>query len=173
MTRALLLLCPLLAACGRDSYLVYSVALAAPTLSDGCWYPSSSAPPDEAEDASTARTRATWVVFEAPDDRVMLDVGDSVLDGAATDAGWAFASERVDVQFTMPDGTGDRYTTTVATDVAMAEDHGAISGTFTQSVDIACSGATCGQTIPPCTTTTGFAGSRVEDVELDVALATP
>lgn len=164
-----LLLFPL-AACQADTFTLYAIALGSPSLSDGCWFPDSSPPPDQADDRSNERARATWALFEGPDDSYLLDVGDAVLEGSLTDDSWRFQGERVDVQYTMPDGTGDKYTTTELRDIEMTEDRGSVTGSITTGFTFSCAGPTCGPAIPECLTTAPFIGNRVEGVEIDVDL---
>lgn len=162
----------LLTACQSDSLLLYSVALGSPTLSDGCYFPDTSPPPSQADDSSTERTRSTWALFEGPEERYLLDIGDAVLEGSLADKTWSFVGETVDIEYTMPDGTGDKYTSTVKRTIDMTDDRGAVTGSLVTTIRFVCEGATCVTGIPDCVTTAPFIGSRVDGVEIDMNLAT-
>lgn len=151
-------------------YVVYRIASTSESLSDGCYYPNGESPNIE-DDSSTMLASGTIILYAGVDETFYLDLGSATLDGVfdgAEDAGdmYVFEGQVVDVEWTSPDGTGDRWTTTTSTDVEMAIDGALVTGESKAKTSYKCSGTNCGDVPPSCTITTEFVGTEVEDVDL-------
>ena len=162
----------LFAGCGGISpgdYKVYRVAVTESELSTGC-YPDKKVPYDVKSDSSSFRGTATFILYASAEDKFYLDVGKTTFEGAAEGDKYNFEGKTVDVNYTGPDGTGDKRTTTVTTTIEMTVDGAMVTGKQATKTSYKCSGQTCGQPIPSCTETIEFVGTEVEDVELDYAV---
>jgi hypothetical protein len=153
---------------GPGDYVMYRVASSEQDKSVGCYYPANDVPPDEKSDSSTFRTSATFIIYAnaTDEDAYYLDTGDGTIEGIESDAGYTFSGKDVDVNYTMPDGTGDKLTTTHTVTVELAVDGKSISGTHTDKTTYKCAGACTQPPTPSCTVTTTFKGSEIDDVQL-------
>jgi hypothetical protein len=173
------------AGCGGmapGDYIIYKVSASQPTQSASCYFPLEGPPPNDKSDSETGRYNALVTLTAGPDDAFYLDVGDvgeligitnvTTIAGVATDDGYTFNQKNVNVEYAGPNGgdvTKARYTTTDVVDVVVTVDGNSISGTATWSHSEKCSNsADCAATPPKptCKTTTSFAGSELQDVEL-------
>lgn len=130
----------------------------------GCWYPDTAPPPNQAEDTSDVGESVTAILYDLGDDAYVFDGFELALSGAATDDGYTFSGESVDVSWTSPDGTGDRYTTTSSDRVDLVVDGPHVDGGFTAVTTYACDGAGCPTpAVPSCTQTGQFDGVILPD----------
>jgi len=154
-------------------YVVYRIASAQQSWSDGCFWPAGEGP-DLEEDRSSLYASGTMILFAGEEGSYYLDLGNSTLQGELgdSDAGesYEFAGKSVDVQWTQAAGTGNKLTTTVTTSVDMTTDGALVTGELVVKASYACSGA-CGDLPPSCTIKTEFIGTEVEDVQLEHAVA--
>ncbi len=94
-----------LAGCGGlgvGDYRFYRVALDE-TVADASCYADNTIPDDIKDDFSTLRGTGTFILYVAGDEEPLLDTGDLVLGGAATDTGYSFSGDDVDISY--PPGT--------------------------------------------------------------------
>lgn len=162
------LLGTMFAGCGGLSpgeYVVYQVASTEQTQSDGC-YQNSIVPPDVAFDSSSFRDGFTFVLFAGPDDTYFLDADDDILEGTADGDVYSFEGESVNIEFSGPDGTGDKYESTSRTSVEITVDGSLVNGTVKTRTTERCTGTTCNPLPPDCSRTAEFVGIEVEDVKL-------
>lgn len=162
------LLGTMFAGCGGLSpgeYVVYQVASTEQTQSDGC-YQNSIVPPDVAFDSSSFRDGFTFVLFAGPEDTYFLDADDDILEGTADGDVYSFEGESVNVEFSGPDGTGDKYESTSKTSVEITVDGSLVSGTVRTRTTERCTGTTCNPLPPDCSRTAEFVGIEVNDVKL-------
>ena len=156
-------------------YIVYRIASAQQSFSDGCYWPNGESPNTEA-DSNSLRASGTIILFAGPDDTFYIDLGGTALAGAndgEDDSGtrYAFDGRVVDVEWDGADGTGNRRTTTVKTTVEFGIDGAMIVGEQEVKTSYECTGDTCGEVPPSCTITTEFVGTEVEDVALEHDIA--
>jgi len=154
-------------------YVVYRVSTTTTELSEGC-YANKSVPADLAHDSSTFRESQTIMLYAATEGLYYLDSGASTLEGGMEETGdgelYTFKGKSVDVTYAGANGTGDKLTATASTTIKMTVVDQVVTGTAKTKTTISCKGATCGASIPSCTTSTTFVGTEVEDVELDHAV---
>lgn len=163
------LLGTMFAGCGGLSpgeYVVYQVASTEQTQSDGC-YQNSIVPPDVAFDSSSFRDGFTFVLFAGPEDTYFLDADDDILEGTADGDVYSFEGESVNIEFSGPDGTGDKYESTSRTSVEITVDGSLVNGTVKTRTTERCTGTTCNPLPPDCSRTAEFVGIEVEDVKLN------
>jgi hypothetical protein len=158
-----------LPACGGidpGEYVVYRVASSSDDLSSSC-----DAGANIDDDSSSFRAAETMVLFAGEEGAFYLDVGGIALEGEmeSTDLGdeYTFTGATVDVEFSSPDGTGTKWTTTVRTTVHLVADGDMASGDTDEKTTVKCSGELCGDDEMSCTVSTDFVGTRVEDVDLE------
>lgn len=162
------LLGTMFAGCGGLSpgeYVVYQVASTETTESDGC-YQNSIVPPEVAFDSSTFREGYTFVLYAGPDDTYFLNMQSLLLEGTADGDVYSFEGESVDITFSGPDGTGDKYESTSRMSVEVTVDGSLVNGTAKTRTTDRCTGTTCNPLPPDCTRTSEFVGIEVENVKL-------
>jgi hypothetical protein len=89
------------AGCGGIStgdHVFYRVAVEASKKEAGC-YADKMIPENEKDDTTTFRGGATFILYLPADDDAQLDTGSLVLSGAATDAGYSFTGDDVNVEY--------------------------------------------------------------------------
>lgn len=148
-------------------YVIYRVSPGATTETATCYYPDMGPSPNEANDVTTIRESATWIIYASINDAFYLDSGQNTLEGVATDTGYQFTGREVDVQFENADGTGTKRTTTDSYTIDVTVDGEAISGTSSWKRSYGCAGPTCGEKVPTCTRGTDFVGTHVEEIQLN------
>ena len=166
---ATLALSVLTAGCGigPGDYVMYKVAFTEEEQSTGCY--GDSIPPNVKSDSSTFRSTDTWFIYanSVEEDVYYLEAGQGTLEGVPSDTGYTFSGKSIDVEYTVPDGTGDKLTTTQTVTIELTVDGSSVSGTVTDKTTHKCSGACTGPAIPTCTITSTFKGSEVNSVSLE------
>lgn len=176
-TLALLtLLLPALTVGGCDEglvpgdYIVYRVSATEPELGSSC-FDGGAVPADVASDESSFRATGTVILYAGPEGQFFLDIGSQTLEGELEEGDegdvYTFSGTSVDVEFTGANGTGDRITTKVATQVVATVDAEVISGQSSTTTTFACDGPTCVPVPPKCTATNSFVGTEVEELQLE------
>jgi hypothetical protein len=155
---------------GPGDYVIYRVAIAEGDQSDGCYFPLDDPPPNVKNDSSTLRSSANFILYAGADESYYLDLGQTTLEGTVDSDTYSFSGKIVDVEYTLPDGDGDKLTTTVTTSVNMTVDGNAVSGSLSVKTSFSCKGSTCGDKIPSCTVTNDFVGSEIDEIELEHSL---
>jgi len=149
-------------------YIIYRVAFAEESKSTGCYYPFDAVQPDDKSDSTTFLGKSQFILYAGLEDVYYLDVGgDVVLEGTGDGDTFQFSGKTVDVNYAVPDGTGDKTTATFTTTIDMAIDGASVSGTAVTKDSFSCKGSTCGDARPTCTETSEFVGTEVEDVQLE------
>lgn len=153
---------------GPGDYVVYRVAFSQEEQSAGC-YPNGQIPPDVVEDTTSFRAAETVILYGGAEEKFYLDVSGETIAGVATDDGFAFDANSVDVSY---EGLNDevRTTDTRRTSIDVILDGAIIDGSVEMTHAFSCvgPGTSCG-TPPPdytCVTTFDFVGTEVEDVQL-------
>jgi hypothetical protein len=152
---------------GPGDYIMYRVAASEQDRSTGCY--GDTIPPNVKSDSSTFRSSSTWIIYAnaTEEDAYYLDIGDATMEGVESDAGYTFSGKTIDIEYTMPDGTGDKLTTTNTVTIEMAVSGASISGTATDKTTYKCAGTCPPPIIPSCTITTEFKGSEIDGVDLE------
>lgn len=170
----------LLSACGYapGDYIVYRLGLTQERLSDGC-YPLGGPPPGVDESSSTHHTPATWVLYFATDDRVVLDIESNTLDGTETDDGYEFDGYTVDTSYIGTDQQEAKVTVVQRDSVVMTVDGTVIEGQLTHHTHTEClpldSSASPGicNDVDDCVRTRDFTGVQLVDVDLESGVDKP
>lgn len=139
---------------GAGDYVVYRVASAEAQLSGDC--------ANDPDSSSTLREGGTFVIYAVAteaDDVFYLDTGDAVIEGAATDDGYAFAAKVVDVEGT----GGNQITQTVEYSAAVTDKGDEVEGTFTTKSTL-----TTPNSSESCTSTVSFVGVELDDPSIDI-----
>jgi hypothetical protein len=168
-TLAFTLTAPLVGCGGIEpgDYVVYRVATSSGKLSGDC----ANNDLDTKSDSTTLLGPGTWVLYAGLEETFYLDVGGSTLEGTAADDVYTFAGKQTDIEYSLPNGGGDKTTSTKTTSVEVTIDGAAVTGTYADKLALKCVGAGCGGLVDyTCTTTQSFVGTEVEDVELDYGL---
>jgi len=152
---------------GPGDYIIYRVAITEQEQSTGCY--GDTIPPNVKSDSSTFRSSGTFIVYAnaTAEDAYYLDTGDVTIEGVESDAGYTFSGKTIDIEYTVPDGTGDKLTTTNTLTIEVVVDGASISGTAVDKTTYKCSGACTAPAIPSCTVTTEFKGSEIDGVALE------
>ncbi len=146
---------------GPGDYVVLRLAYSSPTYSSTC-------PQGDEKDTSTADTGVTEYLFAGPKQTFYLDTGssgtsDTVLAGTSTSSGYTFAGTTTEVT---PGIGGSETTTSTKVSVSMTVSGNAVNGTATSVATSSCTVSCGGFTGNTCTTTIVFAGSMIQNVQL-------
>lgn len=157
---------------GPGDYVFFRVAFSDQLKkSSGC-YGDTGIPADEKSDKTTFRKSGLFLIYgsaEEGEDKLFLDSGEAALEGIEEGGIYTFTGTATDVDYTEPDGAGDKHTTTNKVELEFTIDGTSLYGSGVTTVKSSCSGSTCDLTLPipiSCTTTQTFVGTEVEDVEL-------
>ena len=147
---------------GPGDYAVLRLAESQPSYGTGC---------NEKPSMNTDDIGVTYYIFAGAKNAYYLDSGGSgtnggVLTGTSTSTGYSFTGQD-STTTALGDETETQATTTTVT---MTVSGDAVTGTATSAVTSSCTGTCAGITATACTTTIQFAGTILQNVQLEQAV---
>ncbi len=161
-------LASLLLTAGCDTaYVTYRVASASTAMQADC-YPDG-VPDSIKDDSSTLKAASSLYIFEGPEGARYLEFGDVALEGSVDGGDMSFAGMTLDVEYPSDE---IETRTEVTHDVRITKEGKFVTGTYTLTSNVSCTGdADLCDAVPTgiCTSTTEFTGSRVStDLKRDL-----
>lgn len=151
---------------GPGDWALFRLSESTTTRAGDCWYPADGPTPDEVDDIDSSQRASTVAVFRDADGAWYLDDGSVVMVGTEDGGEVTFAYQQRDVTYTMPDGSGDKFTTDESDTLVAAFQGDVMTGQRTTSLKITCEGVSCGDLPDICTNTSTVTGVRVPDAEV-------
>lgn len=148
-------------------YVIYRIAFEEGDQSGDCAIGN----PDTDFDSSSFRASSTLIMYAGLDDKYYLDAdGAPTLEGTYESDVYTFEGETTDIQFTGPDGTGDKLTSVDSLDIEITIDGESVSGKSTSQQRNRCDN-TCLNYVPySCTIESDFVGTQIEEITLEYGL---
>jgi hypothetical protein len=166
--------------CGYEpgDYIVFRVNLSAAAQSDGCYYPDDGPDPGEEDSSNSQLAPATWVLYFAPGDRVVLDTQGGTLTGETADEGFGFVGYAVDTSYLGVDQEEAKVTQVQETTVQLDIDGDVVSGEHQVLTEVSCEylvptpSVGCTE-IPDCRRKREVHGVVLDDVEVESGVDRP
>lgn len=148
-------------------YIIFRVAFSSPESKGDC----AVGDPNTDSDSSSFLSSSTFIIYAGLEDAYYLDAsGQATLEGTADGDVYTFEGESNDINFSGPDGTGDKITDSNETDVELTIDGESVSGTSTSQQRRRCDGGCLNFAGFTCTTEAEFVGTQIEEITLEYGL---